>query len=153
MKAEAMKKVFLLCALLCGASAQAQVCEVGLFLNPQVIRGEGTAQTEVSVRELIDFLRPSGLPISPLVNIKETQDVLVAIKRPVPPCWVYGNPVVGLSSGYRPVSVNVDPIQSAVLILSDINTVKDAKPIELQKLFVIIERRMQQGGFWHGVGG
>ena len=129
-----MKNSLLFCALLFSASIQAQVCEGGLYLNPQVIRGEGTAQTEVSTSELIDFIRPSGLPVTPLFNIKETQDVLGAIKRSRPPCWIYGNPVVGLSSGYRPVSVNIDPIQSAVLILSDINSVKDAKPIELQKL-------------------
>lgn len=120
--------------LLTGFGARAQGCEGGLYLNPQVIRGEGTAQAETSSREFIEFVRLSGLPVSPVVNIKDAQDVMAAIKRPVPPCWVYGNPVTGLSSGYRPVSVNVDPIQSAVLILSDIGKVKDAKPIELQAL-------------------
>ena len=129
-----MKNVLLLLALLVGSVVQAQVCEGGLYLNPQVIRGEGTARTDITMRELIEFIRPSGLSVSPMINIKETQDVLVAIKRPVPPCWVYGNPVVGLSSHFRPVSVNVDLIQSAVLVLSDISPVKDAKPVELEKL-------------------
>ncbi len=129
-----MKKLFMFVVLLGGFGVRAQTCEGGLYLNPQVIRGEGSAQADVSSRELIEFVRPSGLPLLPVVNIKDVQDVLGAIKRPVPPCWVYGNPVAGLSSGYRPVSVNVDPIQSAVLILSDVGKVKDAKPVELQAL-------------------
>jgi hypothetical protein len=120
--------------LLSAATAQAQSCEGGLFLNPQVIRGEGSAQTDSAVKELVEFLRPSGLPVSPVLNIRETQDVLNAIKRAMPPCWVYGNPVVGLASGFRPAAVNTEPIQSAVLILSDIGAARDAAPIELSKL-------------------
>ncbi len=116
------------------ASAHAQSCEGGLYLNPQVIRGEGSSQTESALRELIDFIKPTGLSVAPVLNIRETQDVLNAVKKPAPPCWVYGNPVVGLASGYRPVAINVDPIQSAVLILADIGTVKDGKPVELKTL-------------------
>ncbi|MDB5872755.1 MAG: hypothetical protein JWQ07_2197 [Ramlibacter sp.] len=129
-------KTRLLCACLlaCGFSAQAQTCEGGLYLNPQVIRGEGTSQTESALKELIEFVRPTGLSVSPVLNVRETQDVLAALKRPAPPCWVYGNPVVGLASGYRPVAVNMDPIESAVLILGDIGTVKDGKPVELKSL-------------------
>jgi hypothetical protein len=118
----------------CAWTAQAQSCEGGLYLNPQVIRGEGSSQTESALRELIEFLRPTGLSVQPVLNIKETQDVLTALKRPAPPCWVYGNPVVGLASGYRPVAINTEPIQSAVLILADVGTEKDAKPVELAKL-------------------
>jgi hypothetical protein len=130
-----MKNSLLLVALFfCGSTAQAQQCEGGLYLNPQVIRGEGTSQTESALKELVDFIRPTGLPVTPVINIRETQDVLTAVKKPAPPCWVYGNPVVGLASGYRPVAVNVDPIQSAVLILADIGTVKDGKPVELKTL-------------------
>ena len=131
-----MKTSSLLLILLsaCAASAHAQSCEGGLYLNPQVIRGEGSSQTESALRELIDFVKPTGLSVSPVLNIRETQDVLTAVKKPAPPCWVYGNPVVGLASGYRPVAINVDPIQSAVLILSDIGTVKDGKPVELKSL-------------------
>ncbi|MES2687456.1 MAG: hypothetical protein V4706_11585 [Pseudomonadota bacterium] len=131
-----MKTPSLLLILLsaCAASAHAQSCEGGLYLNPQVIRGEGSSQTESALRELIDFVKPTGLSVSPVLNIRETQDVLTAVKKPAPPCWVYGNPVVGLASGYRPVAINVDPIQSAVLILSDIGTVKDGKPVELKSL-------------------
>ncbi|MEO7549356.1 MAG: hypothetical protein ABIT82_13090, partial [Ramlibacter sp.] len=80
------------------------------------------------------FVRPSGLSVLPVLNVKETQDVLTAVGRAAPPCWIYGNPVVGLASGYRPVAVNMEPIQSAVLILGDIGTVKDGKPVELKTL-------------------
>ena len=130
-----MKNALLLVALFsCGFTAQAQQCEGGLYLNPQVIRGEGASQTESALKELVDFVRPTGLSVTPVLNIRETQDVLTAVKKPAPPCWVYGNPVVGLASGYRPVAVNMDPIQSAVLILADIGTVKDGKPVELKTL-------------------
>lgn len=127
-------QLLLACLFFFVSCAQAQSCEGGLYLNPQVIRGEGSTQTESALRELIDFVRPVGLPVSPVINIRETQDVLTAIKKPVPPCWVYGNPVVGLASGYRPVAINTDPIQSAVLILADIGLEKDGKPVELKSL-------------------
>jgi len=131
MKMPLLPLIFLFSA---ATTAHAQSCEGGLYLNPQVIRGEGSSQTESALRELIDFVRPTGLSVAPVLNIRETQDVLSAVKKPAPPCWVYGNPVVGLASGYRPVAINVDPIQSAVLILSDIGTVKDGKPVELKTL-------------------
>ena len=130
-----MNKLLLLAGtLLCGAQAHAQSCEGGLYLNPQVIRGEGSSQTESALKELIEFVRPTGQSVSPVLNIKETQDVLAAVRRPAPPCWVYGNPVVGLASGYRAVAINMEPIQSAVLILADIGSVKDAKAVELKTL-------------------
>ena len=122
------------CLLSCGISAQAQSCEGGLYLNPQVIRGEGTSQTYSALKELIEFVRPTGLSVSGVLNIKETQDVLTAIKKPAPPCWIYGNPTVGLASGYRPVAVNTVPIQAAVLILADLGSVQDGKAIDLKDL-------------------
>jgi hypothetical protein len=130
-----MNKRWMLASLFyLGSLAHAQSCEGGLYLNPQVIRGEGSSQTESALRELIDYLRPTGLSVVPVLNIRETQDVLSAIKKPVPPCWVYGNPVVGMASAYRPAAINVDPIQSAVLILADIGTVRDGKPVDLKTL-------------------
>jgi hypothetical protein len=130
-----MKKHLLLaCLFSCGLSAQAQSCEGGLYLNPEVIRGEGLSQTESAMRDLSDFVRPTGLSVSPVLNIRETQDVLTAIKSHTPPCWIYGNPVVGLASGYRPVAVNMEPIQSAVLLLADVGSAKDGKPVELKNL-------------------
>ena len=65
------------------------------------------------MRELIDFIRPLRLPVAPLFDVKKTQDILGAIKRPVPRCWICGFQVDGLSAGYRLVSVNIDLIQSA----------------------------------------
>jgi hypothetical protein len=82
----------------------------------------------------MEFVRPSGLSVTPVVNVRESQDVLSAVKKPLPPCWVYGNPVVGLGSGYRPVAVNMEPIQSAVLILGDIGAAKDPKPVNIKDL-------------------
>ncbi len=118
----------------CALSAKAQSCDGGLYLNPQVIRGEGTSQTYAALKELTDFIRPTGLSVSSVLNIKETQDVLTAVKKPAPPCWIYGNPTVGLASGYRPAAVNTVPIQAAVLILADIGTIKDGKAVELKDL-------------------
>jgi hypothetical protein len=130
-----MKKALLfMCTLGAGGFAQAQGCEGGLYLNPQVIRGEGSSQTESALKELVDFIRPTGLSVTPVLNIKETQDVLTAIKKPVPPCWIYGNPVVGLASGYKPLAVNMDAIQSAVLILGDVGKEKDGKPVDVKSL-------------------
>lgn len=129
-----MKQLLLVGSFFVSVSVHAQACQGGLYLNPQVIRGEGASQTESALRELIEFIRPTGLSVSPVLNIKETQDVLLAVKKPDPPCWVYGNPVVGLASGYRPLAVNMESIQSAVLILGDIGTVKDGKPLELKSL-------------------
>ena len=130
-----MKQYLVLAGLAaCCGVAQAQSCEGGLYLNPQVIRGEGASQTESALKELLEFVRPSGLSVSPVLNIRETQDVLNAVKKPAPPCWVYGNPVVGIASGYRPVAINIEPIQSAVLILGDIGQVKDGKPVEIGTL-------------------
>src|SRR6478735_2161687 len=128
-----MKKIlFGACVFGAAVSAHAQSCQGGLYLNPQVIRGEGASQTESALRELMEFIRPTGLPVTPVINIKETQDVLTAVKRPSPPCWVYGNPVVGLASGYKPVAVNMEPIQSSVLILGDIGKEKDGKPVDVK---------------------
>jgi len=129
-----MKQLLLVYVFCCVLPAQAQTCEGGLYLNPQVIRGEGSSQTESALKELIEFVRPVGLSVSPVLNIRETLDVLTAVKKPAPPCWIYGNPVVGLASGYRPVAVNTDPIHPAVLILADMGSVKDGKPVELKKL-------------------
>ena len=86
-----MKKPLLFaCLAAAGLSVQAQSCEGGLYLNPQVIRGEGSSQTESALRELIEFIKPTGLSTAPVLNIRETQDVLTAIKKPAPPCWVAG---------------------------------------------------------------
>ncbi len=103
------------CLLGCAVSAQAQSCQGGLYLNPQVIRGEGASQTESALRELIEFIKPSGLSVAPVLNIKETQDVLTAVKKPSPPCWVYGNPVVGTKSGVTTTLVQAEKLCGTVI--------------------------------------
>jgi hypothetical protein len=131
-----MRKALLMACMFAGGVplAQAQSCEGGLYLNPQVIRGEGSSQTESALKELVDFVRPTGLSVTPVINIKDTQEVQAAVKRPNPPCWVYGNPVVGLASGYKPVAVNMESIQSSVLILGDVGKEKDGKPVDVKTL-------------------
>ena len=47
---------------------------------------------------------------------------------------VFGNPVVGLASGYRPVAVNTEEIRPAVLVLGDPGSEKDPKPVDAAKL-------------------
>ena len=70
-----MKKELLLAFVFsCGLSAHAQSCDGGLYLNPQVIRGEGVSQAASALMELIDFLRPTGLSVSTVLNIRETQE-------------------------------------------------------------------------------
>jgi hypothetical protein len=122
-------------AVACAASAAfAQSCEGGVYLNPQVIRGEGTPQIVGAANELADFLGRAGLPVSPVVNVSNLDDALAAVKRGKPPCWIFGNPVVGLASGYRPVAVNTEEIQAAVLVLAELGPDKDPKPVDVGKL-------------------
>lgn len=114
--------------------ASAQSCEGGIYLNPQVIRGEGTPQVAGAANELADFLQRAGLPVQPVVNVSNLDEAIAAAKRPRPPCWVFGNPVVGLASGYRPVAVNTEDIAAAVLVLGDAGASQDPKPVELASL-------------------
>src|SRR5437868_3781427 len=108
-----MRNFAAVAALAAAASlAHAQSCEGGLYLNPQVIRGEALTQTEAAVKELADFLRPTGLPVAPIINVKSKDEVTAALRSDRPPCWVYGNPVVGLASGYKPVAVNREEIRA-----------------------------------------
>ncbi len=130
-----MIRTFLLAgALACAPGAFAQTCEGGLYLNPQTIRGEGTAKVATAAADLADFLRGTGLPLAPIVNIATAEDVQTALKRRTPPCWVYGNPVVGFASGYQAVAVNKESIQAAILVVADIGAATDAKPVEISKL-------------------
>jgi hypothetical protein len=118
----------------CSWTASAQTCEGGVYLNPQVIRGEGTPQVAGAANELSDFLTRAGLPASPVVNVSNLDEAIAAVRRPRPPCWVFGNPVVGLASGYRPVAVNTEEIRSAVLVVGDSGVDTDPKPVEISKL-------------------
>lgn len=115
-------------------NAAAQTCEGGVYLNPQVIRGEGTPRVAGAANELGEFLGRAGLPVTPVLSVSNVDEVIAAVKRAKPPCWVFGNPVVGLASGYKPVAVNAEEIQSAVLVLGETGADKDPKPTDIAKL-------------------
>lgn len=118
----------------CSAAAFAQSCEGGVYLNPQVIRGEGTPQIAGAAADLAEFLARAGLPVTPVVNVSNLDDALAAVKRPKPPCWVFGNPVVGLASGYRPAAINNEEIQAALLVVGDLGSDRDPKPVDVGSL-------------------
>jgi hypothetical protein len=99
-----------------------------------MVRGELAAQSDAALRELAEFLKPAGLSVAPVTNIRDESDVARELKRPQPPCWIYGNPVVGLASGYRPAIVNHDPIVAAVLVVADAGAEKAPNPVDLQSL-------------------
>lgn len=121
-----------LSGLSCAASAQS--CEGGIYLNPQVIQGQGTPQIAGAANELAAFLTRAGLPVTPVVSISNLGEALAAVKSARPPCWVYGNPVVGLASGYRPIAVNTEEIRAGILVVGDPGTVADPQPVELSSL-------------------
>jgi hypothetical protein len=114
----------------CSWAAAAQACEGGIYLNPQVIQGQGTPQIAGAANELGAFLARSGLPVTPVVSISNLGEALAAVKSARPPCWVYGNPVVGLASGYRPAAVNTEEIRAAILVVAEPGTATDPKPAE-----------------------
>ena len=116
------------------SAAFAQACEGGIYLNPQVIQGQGTPQIAGAANELAAFLTRAGLPVTPVVSISNVAEALAAVKSARPPCWVYGNPVVGLASGYRPVAVNTEEIRAGILVVADPGTTTDPKPVELSSL-------------------
>lgn len=118
----------------CPWAASAQSCEGGIYLNPQVIQGQGTPQIAGAANELGTFLARAGLPVTPVVSISNLGEALAAVKSARPPCWVYGNPVVGLASGYRPVAVNTEEIRAGILLVAEPGTSTDPKPVELSSL-------------------
>jgi hypothetical protein len=99
-----------------------------------VIRGEGTLQVARSAQELSEFVGRTGLLAVPVLNVSNHDEAIAAVKRSKPPCWIYGNPVVGLASGYRPAAVNVEEIRSAVLVLGEIGNETNPKPVEISGL-------------------
>jgi hypothetical protein len=88
-----------------------------------------------SKEALAEFIRSAGLPTTGLVlNVSSLADVMAAVKGPSPPCWIYGNPVVGLGSGYKPVVINIEPIQPAVLVLADPIRETNPKAMDISQL-------------------
>jgi len=46
------------------------------------------SQNYAALKELTVFIRPTGLSVSSVLHIRETQDVLTAVKKTAPPCWI-----------------------------------------------------------------
>jgi hypothetical protein len=116
--------LFALAAAGLAPAAQAQTCEGGAYLNPQLFRGEAAHQTAMAEQEMHAFIAKTGLPSTPMYAIKRVDDITSSGRTPY--CWVYTNPVIGLVSGYKLVVVNGEAIQPAVLAITGV--VPGAKP-------------------------
>ncbi len=120
-------------ALLLAPAAHAQACEGGAYLNPQFFRGEAAHQSAVAEQEMRTFIAKTGLPAQPVYSIKKVDDVTASGRTPY--CWIYSNVVVGVMSSYKPVVVNVEPVQPAVLAITNVvNGPADAAPVPLKSL-------------------
>jgi hypothetical protein len=121
-------------AALLAPVARAQTCEGGAYLNPQVFGGEAAYQRAVAEQEMRTFINSTGLPTTPLYSIKHVDEVTASTRAPY--CWIYSNPVFGLLSGYKPVVVNSEIVQPAVLAITDAlpNGRKDAGVVVLKSL-------------------
>jgi hypothetical protein len=115
-------------------TAQAQTCEGGAYLNPQLFRGEAALRGALAQQEIHDFIGAIGLPTAPLYSIKRVDDITSSGRAPY--CWAYVNTVVGLLSGYKLVVVNNEPVQSAVLAITAPipGAPRDAAAVELKSL-------------------
>lgn len=97
-------------------AAQAQTCEGGAYMNPQLFRGEAAYQSNVAEQEMHAFIGRAGLPQTPLYAIKKVDDITASGRTPY--CWVYANQVTGLVSGYKLAVFNNEVIQPAVLAIT-----------------------------------
>ena len=142
---------------LCGAfalaaalvpSVQAQTCEGGAYLNPQLFRGEAALRSALAQQEIRDFIGSTGLPTTPLYAIKRVDDITASGRAPY--CWAYANTVVGLLSGYKLVAVNNEVIQPAVFAITAVapGAKRDVGAVELKSLSVADQKaildRMQR---------
>jgi hypothetical protein len=121
-------------AMLLAPAAHAQACEGGAYLNPQLFRGEAAHQSAIAEQEMRTFIGKTGLPATPLYSIKRTDDVTASGKTPY--CWIYSNLVVGMMSGYKPVVVNTESVQPAVLAITNVvaGGALDAPAVPLKSL-------------------
>ena len=115
-------------------SVQAQTCEGGAYLNPQLFRGEAALRSTLAQQEIRDFMGGIGLPTTPLYAIKRVDDITASGRTPY--CWAYANTVVGLLSGYKLVVVNNEVIQPAVFAITAVvaGAKRDAGVVELKNL-------------------
>ena len=126
-----LTRLFLPLISLMSLTAWAESCEGGAYLNPQTIRGEAQSVASLADAELVAVLARTGLPTQPLQGIKRADNIKTLKK---PPCWIFGNPVVGLSSGYRAAVVNTESIQPAVLLIGDAGAGKGDTPVLVSSL-------------------
>ncbi len=98
------------------STAMAQNCDGGAYLNPQLFKGEAAHQSAVAEQELVSFIGRTGLKPTPLYSIKRVDDITSSGRTPY--CWAYVNALFGILSGYKPVVVNNEPIQPAVLAIT-----------------------------------
>lgn len=135
-------------ALSPAAQAQAQTCEGGAYLNPQLFRGEAALRSALAEQEVREFIGRTGLPTTPLYSIKRVDDITSSGRAPY--CWAYANPVVGLLSGYKLVAVNNEAIHPAVVAITAVvpGAPRDAAAVELKSLPVAEQKaildRMQR---------
>ena len=116
------------------AAATPPACEGGAYLNPQLFSGEAAAQRSMAEQEMRSFIGTTGLPVSSLYAIKQADEVTASGRTPY--CWIYANQVLGLLSGYKPVVVNTEPGQPAVLAITSAvpGGAKDAGVVPLKSL-------------------
>ncbi len=121
-------------ATLLAPSVQAQTCEGGAYLNPQLFRGEAALRGALAQQEIHEFIGAIGLPTTPLYSIKRVDDITASGRAPY--CWAYVNTVVGLLSGYKLVVVNNETMQSAVLAITSVSAgaPRDVAAVELKSL-------------------
>lgn len=121
-------------AVLLAPAVRAQACEGGAYLNPQIFRGEAAHQSAIAEQEMRSFIARIGLPSNPLYSIKRVDDVTASGRAPY--CWIYSNPVVGLTSGYKPVVINTEAVQPAVLAITNVvpGGTPDAPAVPLKSL-------------------
>lgn len=98
------------------ASAAAQACEGGAYLNPQLFNGDSAIQRSRAEQEMRTFMDTTGLSSSAMYSVKQVDEITSPGRAPY--CWIYANQVMGLLSGYKPVVVNTEIGQPAVLVIT-----------------------------------
>ena len=114
--------------------AQAQSCEGGGYMNPQLFRGDAATSNAIAEQEMLNFAARAGLPSGPLYPVKRVDDITANGRAPH--CWNYVNLVTGLLSGNRLVVVNKEPVHPAVLAITQVvpGLPVDSKAVPLASL-------------------
>ena len=112
----------------------AATCEGGLYQNPVGMKGGSGPLAGVATETIKGMIVSSGISASSIRSLKEVMEVKTLLKSTTP-CWLYGNPVFGFTLGksYEPLVVNMDSIQSGILIFGKAGSVKGPLPIPIDK--------------------